>query len=863
MFTQYHNEKQLRSYMQILAATNQLEQWAYGLSAEDFLKESDLLRSKLVHKPVDILPAACALTREAARRCLGERLYDVQILAALALYFGNIMEMKTGEGKTISSVAAIYVHALTGRGVHVVTVNDYLAKRDAEWMSPVFAYLGISVGYIQGNMETALRKVAYAKDVTYGTNNEFGFDYLRDNMCYSIEDKTQREHNYCVIDEIDSILIDEARTPLIISGPAEDNTAKYQFAHASVQHLKAAVNVEDTPEGSEPDGDYVLTEKNKRVSFTSQGIKNLETKLNQIKAISGSIFDEQFFEYIHHATQALRAQKFFRKDTEYVVRDKKIEIVDEFTGRILHGRRYSEGLHQAIEAKEGIRIARRNRTLATITLQNYFRMYNLIAGMTGTAATEAKEFAKIYNLNVVTIPTNRPIARNDEQDRIYGTKQAKYEAICQEVESVHAKGQPILIGTVSIENSEELSKSLKRRGIRHNILNAKHHESEAQIISEAGAAGAVTIATNMAGRGTDIKLGGNNEEKQAQSSENSYEMVQGSGGLCVIGTERHEARRIDNQLRGRSGRQGDPGRSVFFLSLDDELMRLFGSRTESIKQMMNRGLEPGQSLNHPLITKSIERAQRRVEDRNFETRKHLLEFDDVLNKQRGIIYQQRVQIMAETDLHARISKILEDVVNELASPLHNDKDTMPQVLETIKQQFLYTASIPTPATGQASEIIAAIIEHFEKELRVRREQFGNEIWNSILRMEYLRNIDKMWLAHLEQLDELQEAVYLRSYAQKNPLLEYKLEGFRLFDSLIDAIRTATLQRILRIEIKENMQNGRMLATGTAMQQRFNNMQAQQQNREQPAALVRQQKKVGRNDPCPCGSKKKYKHCCGR
>ncbi|MFW5788849.1 MAG: preprotein translocase subunit SecA, partial [Spirochaetota bacterium] len=645
------SEADLKALLPLLHTVNAAEPWAMSLEEHEFPRQTAHLKERLAAGASldDLLAEAFALVREAARRTLGERLYDVQILGGIVLHQGKIMEMKTGEGKTVSSVTAAYLNALTGKGVHVITVNDYLAERDAKWMQPVYDYLGISVGAILSDMDNEARKEAYRKDITYGTNNEFGFDYLRDNMRFDSSRKVQNGHHFCIIDEIDSILVDEARTPLIISGPAEDDTRKYTAVDRVVPSL---VECEKDPETGdypeEPAGDYKLDEKSKRVSFTEEGMAHLESLLQRAGVINGSLFVDDNFEYIHLATQAVRARHLFHRDQQYVVADGKVEIVDEFTGRILHGRRYSDGLHQAIEAKEGIKIAQRNRTLATITFQNFFRMYEKISGMTGTAETEAKEFGNIYGLDVVVIPTNRPLARIDQDDVIYVDAKQKFEAICDEIERLHEKGQPVLVGTVSIERSEVLSSMLTQRGVPHEVLNAKNHAREALIIAEAGAKGAVTIATNMAGRGTDIKLGGNPEfrarrragteaspddylrayEHERTAWQTQYREVQEAGGLYVLGTERHESRRIDNQLRGRSGRQGDPGESRFFLSMDDDLMRLFGKGGANLKSIMARGMPEGEPLNHPIINRSIERAQKRVEERNFDIRKHLLEYDD-------------------------------------------------------------------------------------------------------------------------------------------------------------------------------------------------------------------------------------------
>uniref|UniRef100_UPI0023F3F0F6 preprotein translocase subunit SecA n=1 Tax=Treponema socranskii TaxID=53419 RepID=UPI0023F3F0F6 len=691
------NERDVKALAPILAKVNEKESWAKSLSAEDFPKQTAIFKERLAKGETldDILPEAFALAREASFRVLGERPYDVQIMGALVLHSGRISEMKTGEGKTLMCVAAAYLNSLSGKGVHIVTVNDYLAGRDAEWMRPVYAYMGQTVGTILSDMDNAARKAAYDCDITYGTNNELGFDYLRDNMQIELSQKVQRGFSFCIVDEIDSILIDEARTPLIISGQGEDDTYKY---HEVDKYVGQLVEVEKDPvTGLYPDevnmepeqrknikGDYTLDEKSKRVSFTDAGMNHIDEILHQHNLITGTVFDENNFEYVHYFTQAVRAHRLYKNDVDYLVKDGQVQIVDEFTGRILEGRRYGDGLHQAIEAKEHLRIAQRNRTLATITFQNFFRMYDKLSGMTGTAATEAVEFNKIYKLDVVSIPTNKPVIRKDENDEVYLNESDKWTAICDEIAAAHAKGQPVLVGTVSVEKSEHLSAMLTRRGVRHEVLNAKNHAREALIIAEAGAKGAVTIATNMAGRGTDIKLGGNPEfraQKRAGTNatpeqydaaykiekeqwKKDYEDVKASGGLYVIGSERHESRRIDNQLRGRSGRQGDPGRSKFFISMDDDLMRLFGG--ERMKVMMSRiGMKPGEPIDHPWLNRGIKKAQEKVEDRNFEIRKNLLDYDDVLNEQRGVVYKQRDSILADENLAVRVMNNAKDVVNDI------------------------------------------------------------------------------------------------------------------------------------------------------------------------------------------------------
>ncbi|MDC7228603.1 MAG: preprotein translocase subunit SecA [Spirochaetales bacterium] len=900
------HERDLKELLPILHKINEKETWAMAVADEDFPAKTDEFKSRIKSGETldSLLPEAYALAREAARRTLGERAYDVQLLGGIVLHQGKIMEMKTGEGKTLSSVSAAYLNALSGKGVHVVTVNDYLAERDAEWMKPVYAMLGLTVGSILSNMDPETRKKSYACDITYGTNNEFGFDYLRDNMKWGASDRVQRPHNYCIIDEIDSILIDEARTPLIISGAADDDTSKFNQVNALVGRLKECSKDPETgdyPE-EELEGDFKLDEKSKKVTFTEEGNNTIEQILLKTGAIKDSLYSDENFEYIHYFTQAVRAHHLYTKDVDYVIEDRQVQIVDEFTGRILHGRRYSDGLHQAIEAKEGIKVARRNRTLATITFQNYFRMYEKISGMTGTADTEAKEFGSIYGLDVVVVPTNRPVMRFDDDDVIYFNESLKLNAICDEIARVHEKGQPILVGTVSIEKSEKISKLLVKRGVRHEVLNAKNHSREAMIIAEAGAEGSVTIATNMAGRGTDIKLGGNPEFrarkkvgtdasdadfKKAYAVEyekwkKDYERVKDLGGLYILGTERHESRRIDNQLRGRSGRQGDPGESRFFLSLDDDLMRLFAR--DSLRSIMGRaGMEDGEPLYHPLINRAIERAQTRVEERNFEIRKHLLDFDDVLNEQRKFIYAQRDDITQTADLTPRIIDSADEMAEEMLDRYREEgsKDSRAafnQLLEDLKLNFFFEPESAEefselPFDGKKE----AILKYIHDDINGKVALLGAENFNQFIRFEYLKRIDTKWQEHLEQLEALREAVYLRSYAQKNPLLEYKLEGFDIFDRLIVDIKSNIAQKVIKVKIRKTDQPIRRQGPATSIQERHSAIgafsaggaSAPAVNAERPEArggagvqVKRAAPKVGRNDPCPCGSGKKYKHCCG-
>lgn len=900
-------DRDVKQLLPVVEKINQKEDWAKSLKPEDFPLQTAEFKKRLANGETlnDILPEAFALAREAASRVLGERAYDVQLMGSLVLNSGRIVEMKTGEGKTLMCVAAAYLNSLTGEGVHVVTVNDYLAERDASWMSKVYNYLGVSVGTILSNMDNDARRQAYACDITYGTNNEFGFDYLRDNMHINPKDKVQRGFAFCIVDEIDSILIDEARTPLIISGQGEDDTAKFFEVDKYVGQLKEVEKNPETDEypdeaqGQEVIGDYKIDEKSKRVSFTDAGMLKIEEILKKHNLISGSLFDEENFEYIHYFTQAVRAHTLYHIDVDYVVQDRQVQIVDEFTGRILEGRRYGDGLHQAIEAKEHIRIAQRNRTMATITFQNFFRMYKKLSGMTGTAETEAVEFNKIYGLDVVVIPTNKPVARVDENDEVYMNETDKWEAICKEIQACHSKGQPILVGTVSIEKSELLSSLLTKKGIRHEVLNAKNHAREALIIAEAGSKGAVTIATNMAGRGTDIKLGGNPEfrarrkvgteasneqfeqalEKEKIQWQKDYEEVKSLGGLYIIGTERHESRRIDNQLRGRSGRQGDPGRSKFYISLDDDLMRLFGG--EKMKSMMKRlGMPNGEPIFHPWLTKGIEGAQTKVEERNFEIRKHLLEYDDVLNEQRNFIYGQRDDILADENLKNRVlttaEETLEDYLDEYNSKSKKQGNSaFTELQDNLKRTF----NIVIPSEIDKSNLKDAILDLMKKDIQEKETLAGKENLNMYIRYQYVQEIDKKWLDHLEILEGLREAVHLRSYGSKNPLTEYKIDGFNIFYDMLDKIRLDIASRVFRVKVQSGEEaNQRRTGPRRQMNAQHNAYGAFDGNsamaraasspmaaksRGESVTVVRTTPKVGRNDPCPCGSGKKYKQCCGR
>ena len=813
----------------------------------------------------DILCEAFAVVREASRRTLGMRPFDVQLMGGIILHEGKISEMKTGEGKTLVATMPVYLNALAGKGVHVVTVNDYLASRDADWMGNIYRFLGLEVGVIVHGLDDVQRKQNYNADITYGTNNEFGFDYLRDNMKFAFEDYVQRDFFYAIVDEVDSILIDEARTPLIISGPAEDSTAKYYEANNAVIDLLRRKNAEEF---------YAKDEKANTVVFTEEGIELLQKILAK-----GNLYEPSEFETVHHLNQALRAHTLFNRDVHYVVNDGEVVIVDEFTGRLMPGRRYSEGLHQALEAKEGVRVANENQTLATITFQNYFRMYDKLAGMTGTAETEAAEFHNIYGLEVVAIPTNMDMIRKDHSDVIYKTEKEKLRAVVAEINRCHEKGQPVLVGTSSIENSEKVSKLLKTKKISHHVLNAKHHEREAEIVAQAGRKGAITIATNMAGRGTDIVLGGNPEYLARQhltpddenypamlarykdQCEKEHREVTDAGGLFILGTERHESRRIDNQLRGRSGRQGDPGESRFYLSLEDDLLRIFGS--ERIASIMDRlGVAEDEPIEHPLISRSIEGAQKKVEGRNFEIRKHLLEYDDVMNKQREVIYAERRTILSEENLWGMIQEAIGEVLDESVELYAPAKATASQwdmdgLRGWVGNLFDFDLAY-TPAKGATHQdlrdaLMAEIIARYQ----VREQEFTPEVMRMVERQILLMTLDAFWKDHLLSMDHLKEGIGLRGYGQKNPLREYQKEGFDMFLATLARIRELSLERLFKIQI-QRQEDVEKIST----RERRQRMEMGRGPAEKPSTFKRATKKVGRNDPCPCGSGKKYKQCCG-
>lgn len=891
------HDRDMKHLAPIIKKINDEESWAKGLSAEDFKKQTETWKKEVKEgRSLDeILPKAYALAREAAYRTIGERHYDVQLMGAATLHEGKIMELKTGEGKTLACVPAAYLNALEGEGVHIVTVNDYLARRDAEWMAPIYEYLGMRVGVITSDMDTSAKRENYSADVTYGTNNEFGFDYLRDNMKASFADKIQAKHHYAIVDEIDSILIDEARTPLIISGQGEDDTPKVRAADSIVPLLKECEKDPETGTYYEltemekldrqtalnfdEKGDYKIDEKEKKVTFTKQGMTHMEELLKKTGALLPSkdddgntvysLYDGENFELVHYVTQAVRAHRLFEKDVDYLVKDGQVQIVDEFTGRVLQGRRYSDGLHQAIEAKENVRVLGQSKTFATITFQNFFRMYNKLSGMTGTADTEAGEFKEIYGLDVVVIPTNRPVIRKDLKDLIYYDEKSKFNAIVNDVKRIHETGQPILIGTVSIEKSELLSSLLRRAGIRHEVLNAKNHAREAYIIGEAGMKGAVTIATNMAGRGTDIKLGGSPEhlarkkcgtdatleeyrkalEEIMPEYRKAYEEVKALGGLYIIGSERHESRRIDNQLRGRSGRQGDPGTSRFYVSLEDPLMRLFAK--EGLREMIGRlGLSDGSAIEHKMLDNAIEKAQERVEARNFEIRKHLLDYDDVLNEQRNYIYSERDKILQDENLSDRILNNVRNVIDYYVEENRKDQE---KALSEIKDFFHITDDSFT--LENAYPLIEKNIR--DKEAKVTKPEF-----NRFIRFVYLRNIDKRWIDHLDALEELKDSARLMSYAQKNPLVEYKNTASDAFDDMISDISDQVVKTVVSVRVlTERERKERVLNARHAQAQSQTAVSSRSESENQQ--IRRTSPKIGRNDPCPCGSGKKYKNCCGR
>jgi preprotein translocase subunit SecA len=821
----FFEKKKLDRYWEKVFRINDLEEEIKLLTDAELRAKTDEFRQRLSDGESldDLLYEAFAVVREAARRTLGMRHFDVQLIGGMVLHEGKIAEMKTGEGKTLVATLPAYLNALTGKNVHIVTVNDYLAKRDANWMGPVYEFLGLSVGYLQNLMPEADRKLAYRCDITYGTNSEFGFDYLRDNMVYSAEEMVQRGHYYAIVDEVDSILIDEARTPLIISGPSERSAELYVKFARFVPRLKEGI-------------DYEVDHKTKTVMITQSGIEKVEREFN-VK----NLYDPRNIRLLNHLQQALRAHIFFKRDVDYVVKDGEVIIVDEFTGRLMYGRRYSEGLHQAIEAKEGVPINEENQTLATITIQNYFRKYEKLAGMTGTAATEAEEFRVIYGLDVVVIPTNRPMIRIDHEDLIYKTEKAKFKAVVEEIKERHRRGQPVLVGTISIEKNEMLSAMLKKAGIPHQVLNAKNHELEAQIIAQAGRLGAVTVATNMAGRGVDIILGGNPPDPE------EAEKVRQLGGLYVIGTERHESRRIDNQLRGRAGRQGDPGESRFFVSLEDELLRRFGY--ERVQRLMDRlGLPDDTPIEHPLISKTIETAQKQLESYHFNIRKTLLEYDDVLNRQREAIYGLRRRIILENLQRKIFDEFIEEVASRLAETfaakgIHPEEWDYNELATYLKKRIGLDARSDQFLSGSKEELKEKLQGFLEEAYRRKIAELGEEVSDEVQKFILLSTIDYWWREHLYDMDYLKEGINLRAYGQKDPLIEYKIEGYQLFQNTIEMIQEQSLMYFYNIQ----------LATEFSV--------VKEETRESSASVFK--KKVGRNDPCPCGSGLKYKKCCGK
>ncbi|NMA01186.1 MAG: preprotein translocase subunit SecA [Clostridia bacterium] len=817
------NSKEIKKLEKKVQVINSLEEQMESLTDEELKNKTAEFKSRYHSgESLDsLLPEAFAVVREGAKRVLGMRHYDVQLMGGMVLHQGRIAEMKTGEGKTLVATLPAYLNALTGKGVHVVTVNDYLAKRDSEWMGQLYNFLGLEVGLIVHGLDFNERRAAYNADITYGTNNEYGFDYLRDNMVMYKENMVQRELNYAIIDEVDSILIDEARTPLIISGPADKPTQLYYTVAKVIPRLK---NEED----------YTIDEKQRIVNLTEQGVRRVE----QILGVE-NLFDDANTELSHHVNQALKAHTLFKRDRDYVVNDGEVIIVDEFTGRLMYGRRYSEGLHQAIEAKEGVKIERESQTLATITFQNYFRMYNKRSGMTGTAKTEEEEFIKIYGMDVVVIPTHKEMIRNDKPDVVYRTELGKYKAVVEEIIARHAVGQPVLVGTVSIENSERLSEMLKKRGIPHQVLNAKYHEMEAEIVAQAGQKNMVTIATNMAGRGTDIVLG---------------EGVQELGGLCIIGTERHESRRIDNQLRGRAGRQGDPGETQFYISLEDDLMRLFGA--DNIIGLMDKlGMDDSMPIENNMISKSIENAQKKVESRNFDIRKHVLEYDDVMNQQREVIYKQRRMVLEGQNIKESIidmiEKLVERTIDAFAGEMRYPEEwDLVGLLQEAEKSFLpgHDIKAETLANLDAQEVRDLLKEKALEAYEAREEQIGEETLREIERLVLLKVVDSKWMDHLDAMDQLRQGIHLRAYGQRDPLIEYKFESYDMFNQMIEEIQSDTVRLVYRARVMEKPEER-------------TDMVENKYNDEQVKEPIKSNK-IGRNDPCPCGSGKKYKKCCG-
>ncbi|MDY6905266.1 MAG: preprotein translocase subunit SecA [Thermodesulfobacteriota bacterium] len=828
------NERELKKIQPIVDTINALEPGMQAMSDDELRAQTGIFKQQYADGASldDLLPEAFAVVREASVRTLGMRHFDVQLIGGIVLHQGRIAEMKTGEGKTLAATLPVYLNALTGKGAHVVTVNDYLATRDAQWMGKIYNFLGMSVGVITHDIDDETRKQAYRSDITYGTNNEFGFDYLRDNMKFDRNSLAQRELHFAIVDEVDSILIDEARTPLIISGPAEKSTTLYYQANNVIPGLRK-------------EDDYTIDEKARSVTLTEAGVARVE-KAMKVE----NIYAPESVEVLHHINQALKAHALFKRDVDYIVTDdQEVVIVDEFTGRLMPGRRFSEGLHQALEAKEGVRIENENQTLATVTFQNYFRMYDKLAGMTGTADTEAEEFQKIYSLDVMVIPTNMPMVRNDYPDVIYKSKKEKYEAVIQEIVELNQIGQPVLVGTVSIDVSELLSKKLKKKGVKHAVLNAKRHKQEAEIVSNAGQKGAVTISTNMAGRGTDIVLG---------------EGVAELGGLHILGTERHESRRIDNQLRGRSGRQGDPGSSRFYLALEDDLLRIFGG-DRMIRIMETLGMQEGDPIEHRMISRAIENAQKKVEGHNFDIRKHLLEYDDVMNEQREVIYEQRRRALSKENLREYMLEMIEERAEMIAGQFA-DKNMLPEewdlggIREIVFKQFNIRLTLDENVLeGLNAEGLAGLIADAAVDFYKQKEQaIGEPDMRELERIFLLQTVDALWKDHLLSMDHLKEGIGLRGYAQQDPLIIYKREAFAMFQEMVQRIQEETLAILFRIQI-ESQEKMEVLTQPQEQEMTLSHGEASDQKKE---PVKRKDEKVGRNAPCPCGSGKKYKKCCG-
>ena len=889
------NDRKVTKYKPRVDEINALEPALAALSDAELRARTQTFKDEVAAGKSldDLLVPAFATVREASKRTLGLRHFDVQLIGGMVLHEGMIAEMKTGEGKTLVATLAVYLNALAGKGVHVVTVNDYLARRDAAWMGEVYGFLGLTTGVIVHGLSDEERRAAYASDVTYATNNELGFDYLRDNMKYHLAEMVQRGHNFAIVDEVDSILVDEARTPLIISGPVDDKSDLYNTVNGFIPEL--------TPE------DYELDEKQRSCTLTEKGNVHLEQVLGAAGLLKGeNLYDAENVTIVHHVQQALRAHKLFQRDKDYIVKDGQVIIIDEFTGRMMPGRRYSEGLHQALEAKEHVAIQPENVTLASITFQNYFRLYDKLAGMTGTASTEAEEFMDIYGLDVIEIPTNVPVARMDEDDQVYRTAREKYAAIIDVINEARERGQPVLVGTTSIEKSEVLSSMLKSKGVPHNVLNARYHEQEAAIISQAGVPGGVTIATNMAGRGTDIKLGGNLEmriatelanlpegaERQSRIArikdeiEAARQKVLAAGGLFVIGTERHESRRIDNQLRGRSGRQGDPGRSLFYLSLEDDLMRIFGSeRMDGMLQKL--GLKDGEAIVHPWINKALEKAQQKVEARNFDIRKNLLKFDNVMNDQRKVIFEQRIGIMKGEEVSETIDDMRHQVINDLVTK-HIPPNAYAEQWDAagLRERLREVIAIDYPVDEWAKEEGIADEEILERVTKAaddlyagKREKYGPEIMGQVEKAVLLRTLDNLWRDHIITVDQLRQVIHLRGYGQRDPLNEYKTEGFTLFENMISKLRENTTAQVMRVEVQTRPADDMLPDEDELPMMEAHHIDAltgEDELAEGPLLTVTPGKtagkmdpkkpdtwgKVSRNDPCPCGSGKKYKHCHG-